>query len=230
MNKHIDELIKLFCSTDELRPLMCSPWEHNGNIIATDAHILVVAPKSYFCMEYDKDTENKRPRYQAVIPTHEREILHSIDAKNILDELLCLPTVDYYVKCETCEGYGNLLTMGTGAKVECENCAGDGNQSFIGKLIPSIGYEEEENDQESEKMFAVKLGNTHFDPNLFLNVCRLAAHLEIPTIDFVHIVEYAANVLYLNDIMVLIMPFAEMTHADKKASFIDLEDFLSPTK
>lgn len=229
MSKNIDELIKLFCSTDELRPTMCSPWEHNGNIIATDAHVLVVAPKSYFSLGYDADLENKRPRYQAVIPTHERVVLHSIVAKNIFDELLCMPTHDYYVKCETCEGYGNLLTRGTGARVDCEDCAGDGNQSFIGKLIPSIGYEEDD-EQKSDEFFAVKIGNTHFDPNLFLNVCRLAAHLEIRTIDFVHIQQYAANVLYLNDIMILIMPFAEMTDVDKTASFINLEDFLSPTK
>lgn len=207
--KKIDNQIQQFCSTDSRRPLMCEPWIDDENVIATDAHLLLVAPRGYINESYSK-CEGKHPAYKKVIPPHEKKQIISISSKYLLDECLILPSEDVYEECELCEGVGQLETKKTYKTIDCPECDGTGEDDFIGNLIP-IPYEME--DQE-EPCYLVKIQNTYFDPNLLLKVSRLAVYLETD-IQFVLINQSAACVAYLNEIMVLIMPIVKLGRTEK---------------
>lgn len=198
--KQIDSQIQQFCSTEESRKLICKPWVDDENIIATTAHILLIAPKKYVNGSYVK-CEGEHPAYKKVIPPHDKMPIITIPYKYLLDELLILPSEDIYEDCELCEGEGELTTKKSYKTVDCPMCDGTGDDSFIGNLIPAPNRME---DQENA-CYLIKIQSTYFDPNLILKVCRLAAFLETD-IQFVKLNEQSACIAYINEIMILIMP------------------------
>ena len=77
-------------SRDELRPNMQSVYHNNGNIVATDGHILVAVKSDYnanlegkMITKDGRDLEGKYPNWRQVIP-YKNEVLVTVDTSELL--------------------------------------------------------------------------------------------------------------------------------------------------
>lgn len=99
-----------FCSVDECRMAICTPWAFNGWKYATDGRIAVRVPTT------DPDDSNKpykRPDASALFKGFNVEGLESFE----------IPTLDGVMekRCSSCNGNG-YSTCDHGHDHECEDC------------------------------------------------------------------------------------------------------------
>lgn len=194
----LDNIIYEFCSTDNIRR-MGHPINNEGNIIATNGHMLIIAPSKYFDGAYEAYT-TEYPNYKGIIPIHEKDTILEQDSKVILDELLLLPINDIYTECEHCEGEGYLFTHNSNKRV-CSECYGDKNDEYLGRLIPSI----RNCSSYKNKVFVISINDVLFNPNLLLCIYRVAKSI-IQPVKWVKIEKNKACIAYIDDIMILINP------------------------
>lgn len=207
--KNLDQVIGLFTSMK--REDMQYPVSDNGNIIATNGHILVIAPEKYFAKKYEAITE-KFPAYQRIIPEHDKDkILFTTGYKFVYDESLLLPHEDIFSECERCEGDGYLYTAKQ-SQVNCDECDGSGQDQFLGNLIPTpiLDY-----DDKKVKSFIYSVGSAFFNCNYLQNISRLALPLN-EQMKWVRNKKSGANIIYVADIMIILMPMDWGEKEDKE--------------
>lgn len=135
---NLDNIIYGFCSTDDLRPVMLHPITDGDFIVATNAHIIIVAPKKYFQKEYEPN--HKFPNYKKVFADFEGKEILKIDAKKLLQICNDLPHENEIIECEECEGEGGFFNL-NGKKIkQCDACNGQGEwesgRKFINFILP----------------------------------------------------------------------------------------------
>lgn len=200
----LDDTIKSFCGSDELREKLLSPKADGEFVFASDGHVMIVAPNVYFNENYAIATKDNSVDYKSAIPNHIKdETIAEIDVDAMVHIVVRLPRENMYVECEVCEGDGNLYTINHNA-IECEECGGNGRAYYIGNLIPTVQCE-----GESNELFIFKLAHngepTFFNPNLFEKILTVANKIKKP-LRCVMLNSTRASIFYCDDIMMLIMP------------------------
>jgi hypothetical protein len=134
----LEEVFRLFCGNDALRPVLLNPFVVGDKTYATDAYTMVCCDNDKIDFEF---TNRETPlNVSNVIP------------ENNTSEIIDIDSVDW-----------NLLlleneTIGDGSDVECGNCKGEGtcddsvyyknklyNFEYDCPVCEGSGYEEEEN-------------------------------------------------------------------------------------
>ena len=133
----LDDIIQSFCGDDELRETMMNPHfePDTKQIIATNKHVLIVAPDKYFDGKYE--TNKAFPNWQAVMPKQSELPLFKLKTHDILAEVALIPLVDIFDTCRFCQG-GGTHQCTCGDMHDCAPCQGTGEDSYkvIGKELP----------------------------------------------------------------------------------------------
>lgn len=104
----LGDVFSLFLGEDKFRPAMHKPFEINGKVYATDAYTLIRTDKAN--VDFVLDNEHTPPNCEGVIPKVNTSLILSV-TKEMLEPL---KTADEYefvgkdIKCETCEGSGQV--------------------------------------------------------------------------------------------------------------------------
>lgn len=126
----LDEIIKKFCGDDDLRPNMMLPIIDGDNIVATNAHVIISAPKSYFNKLYAEN--GLFPDYKKVIPDHFKgALLAVIDTIKIAEIIKPIANIPVYEDCDNCKGKGDIYCNACRHSHECESCDGTGYSRTI---------------------------------------------------------------------------------------------------
>lgn len=161
----LDEIIKMYCSLDERRPKLLHPHNDDGVIVATDAHILIVAPEKYFTNKYE--TVEKFPNYKAIMPIEEKPFAR-VNIERCYEIFANLDSQSVYADCDNCDGSGEAICHCCGGESKCEEC--DGN----GKTTTKIG------DRYARLQSAVYFNNVLFDGAFIKLMCDTAKVLDEP--------------------------------------------------
>lgn len=220
----MNDLINLFTSTDESRPLMHNPVLDGDNVIATNGKMLVVCPKRYFSsLPYEEITE-KYPTYKAIIPLHDKkQPLFTTQYDFIYNTGKGLFHKEIWEKCSKCEGYGYLLTE-SGKRKICQECDGDGNSEYLDNLIPFPNVEE---DKKGDKSFFFQVKDALFNCNFLFDMSKIGKLLNC-NFDWVTLNPTKPAIIYIDDIMVLIAS-SSWSKEDDKEHKGDLTKVVVPT-
>lgn len=144
-----DQLFKLFCTEDELRPEMMHPYKQGERYYATDATAMIFMPTNEAELPF---VEQDKPQSDKVIPrekTMQIEILVSDIERKMLPEMIDEEIEKTETKeCSECEGKGQVEFEYSGNKRtytiedDCPECDGSGKieREFsvkTGKKIPN---------------------------------------------------------------------------------------------
>jgi len=201
MKTELEKLFDLFVGKEQIRPEMLSPFEYEGKIYATDAHVLIRMDKSY-C-----DFKITNPDFLKcggnIIPDENQNEALKID-KSVFDKYR---TEDEYtvteeeVECSTCHGNGEVewefdnYTM----DADCPVCEGEGIS------------EKEVKEKTGNKIFAndviVKVENCYFKLDLFYKLVEVMNVLgdEVTLISIRN--NYSGVMFRINFCEVLLMPY-----------------------
>jgi hypothetical protein len=104
----IADILNLFIGNDDRRPVFNKPFEVNGKVYATDAHVLIRTDKKN--IDFIIDNEHLPPKVEQVIP--ERNLNEILNINKEMFE--SLKTADEYefsgkdIDCKTCDGHGEV--------------------------------------------------------------------------------------------------------------------------
>ena len=98
----IDELLPLFISRDKMRPNICTPQYDNGNVVDSDAHILIIAPEKYF--KNKVEFSPTFPDYKKIMPAYsESDFVGLISVESIKPQVDMMDDFsDYHMSREEC--------------------------------------------------------------------------------------------------------------------------------
>lgn len=133
MNTHTnkyDEILSLFVSNDELRPIMTKPCRVGNFVLATDAHALIKLPMSLCDIDYHQDYEFYKVDFLFDV---ERTIAGIVDFGPIEEWFLTVPMVAIYQMCPTCDGEREVYCYHCKHSHRCDDCDGTGNGDKIGE-------------------------------------------------------------------------------------------------
>jgi hypothetical protein len=115
-----ESLMKIFCSTDDLRPCLCQPNTVGDKTYATDAHAILIMPNSLLGKEYKAHPQT--PNYQEVI-SQAVQCPYEIFKDTDLFKALQVHPKEYDIsECHKCSGDGDCYCCGA----QCERCKGEG--------------------------------------------------------------------------------------------------------
>jgi len=99
------ELFYSFVGYDDYRPTMMHPFEVEGNVYATDAHIMLWAAKDVIDFEIPEPKGNV-PNVIGVIPKQTLNVPMNIDW-SFMDKLEMVDEIIEH-ECEECDGFGSV--------------------------------------------------------------------------------------------------------------------------
>lgn len=124
----LDHLIYLFTSSsDRGRPQLAKPSGENDIVYATDAQVMIAAPKKYFKEAYE--TNPQFPDCERLLPKIENP-LFSLNADDLVKLYKEMPLQDIYALCDACEGEGKHKCT-CGHKHDCGECNGSGKSQHV---------------------------------------------------------------------------------------------------
>ena len=194
----LDKFLKMFTASED-RPRLQFPVIDGDKVVASNGHMLIVAPISLFEMKYEGITD-QYPEYKKVIPEYGADVLFTTDAKFIYEEAMMLMHLDRYSDCERCEGEGNLYTN-LRNEVECDECGGTGHDEFLGHLIPVPHAK----DKSKEKTFLFTINEVPFSPNLMEDISKISMEIGEP-MNWMKCEPNKAAVIHVGEVMMLVMP------------------------
>lgn len=199
----IDSILHLFTGDTEYnRDKIGKPVFDNGNVVATNGRMLLIAPEKYIESGKYENITDKFPAYKAIIPAHDKDVvLFETDGNFICDEVNLLERKEEYVECERCEGEGTLFTTNHNS-VTCDECEGSGNGEYLGNNVLTPTLEDESGD----RRFLIKVKDSYFNPNYMQNISRIAKGLNKP-MKWVMCQALSHCIIYIDDIMIIIMPY-----------------------
>lgn len=123
-----EELFKMFCSGDDLRPVLQLPFESNGKVVATDSYRLIRCDKDL--VDFEIVNGGKAPNVDSVFP--ELNCNRIVTTK--IEDFDFLKTEDEYKKvgkdipCKECGGKGKVVWEYKNFEIDlyCPVCKGDG--------------------------------------------------------------------------------------------------------
>jgi hypothetical protein len=206
VNPLLGNVFSLFTGFDKYRPVFDNPFEQNGRIYATDAHVLIRIDKSKIQYDNEKILKVEQPNCEAIVPEKNCDEIVTVNAE-LFEQY---KTEDELVK--------------QGEDVECGLCNGEGTMTadyhYKGKWYKSehecpvcdgSGYEEEGN--------LVRTGNKTFKNGVRVkfNGCLYEIHrfyklIEVQKltggeIRLLHKPEkYKAPLFSIGDFEIIIMP------------------------
>lgn len=205
----LDDIIQSFCGTDILRKSFLKPqFDKSDNVIvATDAHILLIAPNKYFDAAYD--TNDSFPNWRAVLPSLAPMPILTIKTHDILSEYLLIPLVDKFDNCQMCEGDG-IHSCECGHEHDCEKCNGTGEGTNV------IG-------QEADDTYLFKIDKIYFSPKFINKAAQVAMRLGIDNITIHRIEEAKSLDVQINDCRLIIMPLVDIEPNEYKIIGLNTE-------
>lgn len=196
MNTFIDEIAKDFLSEDNLRPAMTKFHRDGDNIIATNAHTLIVSPARYFKQEVTP--VDNYPDYKSVIPEYDK-VLFSVSVNDVINNYKEICNVNVYeqIECSECEGEGFLECV-LGHEHECKECDGYGYKN--GKYLKK---------EADYNHYQFSIGGTFFNPNYVHNIAKVCKFSNCEMIDFYVFRNTNACLVKAGEIVMLIMPMSK---------------------
>lgn len=189
-NVFIDKEAEKFLMRSGVKPILEKFHRDGDNIIASNAHILIISPDKYF--EDWHEPQKEYVKYREVIPPHSSNVVAKISVKKFIRRYEALPKEVVFQECEECEGNGYRV-CDLGHKHDCDNC-NDGETS------KAIG--EEVNIEE----YIGEISDTFYNLDYLYCCVNIANKLNLETLDIHYLERGKPVVLYANDIMMLLMP------------------------
>lgn len=157
-SKQLNEVFALFCGKEEYRPVMHKPFEVDGFVYATDAHVLVRIIKDRYKLKLDnphKPLNLSKISFDFVSSEKLKLNKKDFDKLKTKDELKEVGNIE---KCDSCDGFGEVEWEFESytRDFDCPVCDGEGK---IGKSekIPT-----------GEKTFGdivIEIDGKYFNPN-----------------------------------------------------------------
>lgn len=200
--KTLNDIAKHFLGRDSMRPEMMQFHLDGDNVVATNAHIMIIAPKSMFDLT-DIASVDGYPNYKNVIPESlsETHRVNVADAIAILDKL---PKDRHAVceDCKDCEGVGEVDCPCCGKADKCFTCNGTGD----GKVL----YTEYVID---EYQYTAKVGSEYFNPQYMMYLLQVANNAYCKEMVCMFSQTNRGCVYFAGGVVMMIMPLRE-THSD----------------
>lgn len=190
--QYLDKLIKEFCGDDPLRPAFLTPILDGDNVVASEAHILMVAPKNRFGEVYKPN--DTFPKYKDIIPPHDPSItMAEIDINKVMEYYEGIEKMPVYEDCAECEGSAGKNCDCFGQQVDCSVCGGTGqSRNKTGEHIPRHSY-------------CVRIDETFIALDFINTVCKVSQYMNEP-LRLVMLQRTSACVFYCSDVMMLLSP------------------------
>lgn len=213
------ELLNLFCSTDQMRLWMNSPFIVKDLLVATDGYMLICKDKDdNDCLRFD-ERQNKESAILSLLKddnmSFKIQTSKLIDLISKVDKVDDVDVVGSYIDCDCCDGDGYVdVEFEHGLKTyninsECPVCDGDGLTSNLkevpnGKRIIDTGA-------------VCKIKESLFSVSNFNKLIDVANYTKSEYIELVY-QEQAnyASIFKVGYFKVLLMP---LTFDNKKISF-----------
>ena len=197
MNKTIglDAIIKEhFTGTDPNQKSM-TRWLHDGsNVVATNAHVLIICPEQYID-EWPSRFVGGFPDYKAAMPVFDPEkSVCSFDIQQLRYFEKTIPTEPEYKECVHCEGEG-WVTGHDSSILTCNPCKGLGITDQIARHV-------------TESLHYVQIEDSIFNPDLLYKLTRIYEALKPDSneVQCLSLNTRSGNVFRIKDITFLIMP------------------------
>lgn len=197
MNKY-DELLKQFCTKDDLRGSMLNPMQWKDCNVATNGHVLIAVPQTLCEEQYNKATLN----IDSVMPELNCNIRHEIKAiKKLFEKVELVECVDE-VKgtCKECSGEGEKYCYACEHSNPCSNC--DGTGQAINE-VPNGKFEKKFNHK-------ISFSKSNYMCGYLSLLVSVAETLEVKTI--IQKAQYTlkANLFTIGDVTILLMPVGDI--------------------
>jgi hypothetical protein len=168
--KSLQEVFKLFCGKDGLRPAMQEPFERNDKVYATDAFILIRCDKSH--CDFEITNQYPTPKVESVFSEPNMSVPLKINAA-MFDKYFTADEFELIgedVKCKACDGHGEVEWEYESYTKDddCPVCDGSGiedEQKPIKTGRKTIGD------------YFVSINETHFDMKLFYRIIQAQSFL-----------------------------------------------------
>jgi hypothetical protein len=200
----MDNLLKTFCGTDELRPTMMAPNLSNDGkfVVATDAHLLIRVPVSRLKETYTNSP--KYPNWEAIFPKEVEWNLNDEIKIELLKEILSRFTpIPTYNECEVCNGDGDM-ECNMGHMHDCLTCDGTGEGSIVtGYEIDSLNY-------------SITIYDIGFNPNYLSRIIEICDAHGTDSFILKRAIPMRSAIFEIKDTHVLIMPLAQSTRNKEK--------------
>jgi|GEM_PF-3493566 len=212
----IIDLIPYFTSYDQER--LTEPVVDGDMVVVTNGYILLVIHEKYLPKNTFAGIDTRKfPDYRKTIAEHDRNnVLFRVDPEWVINECVELP--DQEVECADCEGDGLMYSLNKKNNIECLTCQGRGSFAEMPREIRSPDDEDEPRDK--SWLFKITHGKqfTYMKCSYVLWVAQLAHRLGKP-IEWVRLDERAANIAYIDDILVVMMPLLHKC-AQRREGFV----------
>lgn len=207
MSTKLDELILKFSDQSGFREKFAHPVQDGDFIVATEAHVLMVAPTKYFENTYIPATNFVD--YKKIIPEH--NAIHcemQIDVAKVLEFCKDLKEVAQYNDCDNCDGDGFVVCLACDHEHECKDCNGTGKGGKI------LYY------QYPQREMYIQIKGRNFDACFIKMLCEVSKAIEQPLV-ISYWGDLRASVFYCADILMLAMPsLADYDTEDTKILFL----------
>ena len=206
MNAINDFLLSLFTSSDEVRKHMMFPNLENGIVSASDGHVLIQIPQSELCLKYN--THPKYPNVDRVLESYNKgEYTKKVRVKvsDVLKELTeaRIEIDKNSIKCEECNGQGEVTCDYCNHPHECEKCDGEG-YTYTEKNFARIKFNMIE-DEINGSLCGIDIDELYFHPFQLYRLAMVAICKNIEEFDIYYKDINGSTVALFGNIKVLIM-------------------------
>ena len=188
-----DEILKKFCSDEEMRPAMMNPFINGDFVCATNGLIAIIISKSLAEKDYSQNPSLKLLEILESTTLLDTPINISFKDFNFPKEPI-YETIDEERDCSYCNGTGECECMDCGAEHECGKCDGTGKVGRKIKTGKIIG--EEISDQ-----YRIKIETTFFNPKYIAMLTDISEEWQL-----LSLAETQASLWQSGDVKVLVMP------------------------
>lgn len=136
VNHLLGNVFSLFTGSDKYRSVFDNPFEQNGKIYATDAHVLIRIDKNKIQYEDDKILKVETPNCEAIVPEKNCDEIVNLNAEQFEQYKTEYELVKQGedVECGLCNGEGTLTQdyhykgRWYESEFDCPCCDGSGNE------------------------------------------------------------------------------------------------------
>lgn len=189
----LNPILDRYVSRDESRTNLSKPHQEDGLVIASNSHVLLIAPVKHF--EPAPPAFDSFVKWRAVVPYDvSADPVFKTSVSAILDAYPTDLEQPVYEECKTCEGTGTQECECCGSTIKCDQCGG---REHTGKLLDSY----------VPTYIAVATARgVWFDFTYLKLIADTAQMLGIDKVAFHRLEHNEASVVKLGDVDVIIMP------------------------
>jgi hypothetical protein len=202
----LDDLLSEFVSKEQGETRMAHPYNEDGKIIATNAHVMLIAPDKYFKEVPQNGAANSFPNWKKAVPA-EREPHDAVITMSVAEEVFnSIPVHDLYEWkdeyeiCSECDGEGTTECDECGHEKDCSECEGEGKfKKMVADKSKAIGTA-------FSSKAVVKINDVYFNANFLRKAYAVMKRIGAPNMVFNRLEKQSACVIVWEDVKVIVMP------------------------